>query len=140
VETFLEKEVAVFAINPKQLDRFRDRHTVSGAKDDRRDAFVLADSLRTDMAAFRRARLGDPLLVQLRELSRMQEELKADRIALGNRLREQLHRYFPQVLALGSVYDARWIWELLGSSTNTGTREEGQREQAPSPAEEPSHP
>jgi len=113
VETLLEKGISVFSLNPKQLDRFRDRHTVSGAKDDRRDAFVLADSLRTDAAAFRRARLGDPLLVQLRELSRMQDELKADRIALGNRLREQLHRYFPQVLALGSVYDGRWIWELL---------------------------
>lgn len=113
VETLLEKGIAVYSINPKQLDRFRDRHTVSGAKDDRRDAFVLADSLRTDLAAFRRARLGDPQLVQLRELSRMQEELKADRIALGNRLREQLHRYYPQILSLGSVYDGRWIWDLL---------------------------
>src|SRR5262249_36917694 len=92
VETLLEREIAVFAINPKQLDRFRDRHTVAGAKDDRRDAFVLADSLRTDRAAFRRVRIGDPLLVQLRELSRMQDELKAERVALGNRLREQLHR------------------------------------------------
>src|SRR5688572_2114366 len=64
VETLLEKGVAVFAINPKQLDRFRDRHTVAGAKDDRRDAFVLADSLRTDAPAFRRVGLGDPLLVQ----------------------------------------------------------------------------
>ncbi|MEO8181859.1 MAG: transposase [Deltaproteobacteria bacterium] len=62
----------LFSIDPKQLDRFRDRHTLSGAKDDRRDAFVLADSLRTDMPAFRRARLGDPSWVQLRELSRMQ--------------------------------------------------------------------
>ncbi len=113
VETLLEQGIAVFSLNPKQLDRFRDRHTVSGAKDDRRDAFVLADSLRTDLPAFRRARLGDPLLVQLRELSRMQEELKAERIALGNRLREQLHRYYPQVLSLGSVYEGRWIWELL---------------------------
>jgi hypothetical protein len=29
---------------PKQLDRFRDRYSQAGAKDDRRDAFVLADS------------------------------------------------------------------------------------------------
>jgi transposase len=113
VETLLDKDIAVFSINPKQLDRFRDRHTVSGAKDDRRDALVLADSLRTDRAAFRRAQLGDPLLVQLRELTREQDELKAERIALGNRLREQLHRYFPQVLELDSVYDARWLWDLL---------------------------
>ena len=113
VETLLERGIAVFAINPKQLDRFRDRHTVAGAKDDRRDAFVLADSLRTDMPAFRRARLGDPQLVQLRELSRVHDELKAERIALGNRLLEQLHRYFPQILELDSIYEARWLWELL---------------------------
>jgi transposase len=113
VETLLEKGVAVFSINPKQLDRFRDRHTVAGAKDDRRDALVLADSLRTDMAAFRRASMGDPLLVELRELSRVHDELKAERNALGNRLREQLQRYFPQVLALDSIYDSTWLWELL---------------------------
>lgn len=113
VETLLERGISVFAINPKQLDRFRDRHTVAGAKDDRRDALVLADSLRTDMPAFRRIELGDPKLVELRELSRVQEELKAERVALGNRLREQLHRYFPQILELGSVYEDRWIWALL---------------------------
>ena len=44
VECALERGYSVFSINPKQLDRFRDRHTVAGAKDDRRDAFVLADS------------------------------------------------------------------------------------------------
>jgi transposase len=113
VETLLEKGLAVFAINPKQLDRFRDRHTVAGAKDDRRDALVLADSLRTDRDAFRQVQLGDPLLVELRELSRLQSELKAERIALGNRLREQLQRYFPQILKLGSVYDDPWLWALL---------------------------
>lgn len=113
VETLLEKGMSVFAVNPKQLDRFRDRHTVAGAKDDRRDALVLADSLRTDMPAFRRVRLGDPLLVQLRELSRAQDELKAERIALANRLREQLHRYFPQILELDGIYDSSWIWALL---------------------------
>jgi transposase len=48
VEGLVERGFNVFAINPKQLDRFRDRHSVAGAKDDRRDAFVLADSVRTD--------------------------------------------------------------------------------------------
>src|ERR1700681_2878129 len=46
VETLLERGFLVYAINPKQLDRFRDRFTVAGAKDDRRDAHVLGDSLR----------------------------------------------------------------------------------------------
>jgi Transposase len=38
VESLVEKNLAVFAINPKQMDRFRDRHTVAGAKDDDLDA------------------------------------------------------------------------------------------------------
>ena len=113
VETLLERGMAVFAINPKQLDRFRDRHGVSGAKDDRRDAFVLADSLRTDLKKYRKVELGDPLVIQLRELTRMHEELKGERVMLGNRLLDQLRRYFPQVLELGSVYESRWVWELL---------------------------
>jgi transposase len=67
VEALVERGIHVYAINPKQLDRFRDRHTVAGAKDDRRDAFVLAASLRTDQPAFRRVRLEDPLIIELRE-------------------------------------------------------------------------
>ena len=42
VATLLERGFAVFALNPKQLDRFRDRHTVAGAKDDRTWARTLA--------------------------------------------------------------------------------------------------
>ena len=38
VELLVERGFAVYAINPKQLDRFRDRFTAAGAKDDRRDA------------------------------------------------------------------------------------------------------
>ena len=37
VEGLLERGFHVFALHPKQLDRFRDRHSVAGAKDDRRE-------------------------------------------------------------------------------------------------------
>jgi hypothetical protein len=63
VEGLVERGFHVFAIHPKQLDRFRDRHSVAGAKDDRRDAFVLADSLRTDQPSFRRLQLEEPQLL-----------------------------------------------------------------------------
>ena len=44
-ETLLPTEAsAVFVINPKQLDRFRDRFTTSGAKDDRRDALRVPET------------------------------------------------------------------------------------------------
>ena len=52
VETLVERGFQVYAINPKQLDRFRDRYSMSGAKDDRRDAFVLADSCALISPAF----------------------------------------------------------------------------------------
>ena len=60
VEALLERGFNVYSINPKQLDRFRDRFTVAGAKDDSRDADVLADSLRTDTRLFRKLSVAEP--------------------------------------------------------------------------------
>ena len=113
VETLVERGFHVYAINPKQLDRFRDRYSICGAKDDRRDAFVLADSLRTDQPCFRRVRLDDPRVIQLRELSRVDEDLQREANQLANRLREQLHRFYMQVLKLCPAADEPWLWTLL---------------------------
>jgi len=113
VDTLLERGIHVFSVNPKQLDRFRDRHTVAGAKDDRRDAFVLADSLRTDRPAFRRVQPDHPRVVELRELSRAEDELGQELRRLSNRLREQLYRFFPQMLTLCSGADEPWFWGLV---------------------------
>jgi transposase len=100
VEALVERGLHVFAINPKQLDRFRDRHTVSGAKDDRRDAFVLGDSLRTDLSAFRRIHLDDAWTIQIRELTRIEEDLNTEINRLANQLRDLLLRFYPQLLHL----------------------------------------
>jgi transposase len=113
VEAAVERNFAVFSINPKQLDRFRDRHSIAGAKDDRRDAFVLSDSLRTDQHCFRRVRLDDPLIIQIRELSRADDELCHEVTRLSNRLRDQLHRFYPQPLAFSAAADEPWLWDLL---------------------------
>jgi hypothetical protein len=67
-----------------------------GAKDDRRDAHVLADSLRTDRHAFRRLSNDEPVIVKLREWSRMTDDLQQERTRLASRMREQLWRYYPQ--------------------------------------------
>jgi len=116
VDTLLERGFVVHAINPKQLDRFRDRFTVAGAKDDRRDAYVLADSLRTDSHCFRRLEVSEPLVIELREWSRMLDDLQHDRVRMSNRLREQLRRYYPQTLKLTDDVAASWfmdVWELV---------------------------
>lgn len=122
VETFIEHGFHVYAINPKQLDRFRDRHTVAGAKDDRRDAYVLADALRTDRQKFRRVSLDHPLVIRIRELSRADEDLREEHNRLTNRLREQLYRCASHVLPLVPAADEPWFWDLIEQVVCTGRR------------------
>lgn len=113
VECLSERGFQVFSINPKQLDRFRDRHTVAGAKDDRRDAFVLADSLRTDRHLFKRVRVDDPIIIRIRELSRLDDDLRQDLNRVLNQFREQLQRYYPPLLQLSPSADEPWLWDLF---------------------------
>jgi transposase len=116
VESLVENDLAVFAINPKQMDRFRDRHTVAGAKDDKLDALVMADSLRTDQPCFHRVHLDEPAFIRLREWSRMEEDLQTEHNRLANQLWEQLRRYYPQMLKLSPAADEAWLWDLLESA------------------------
>ena len=112
VDALLDRGFAVYAINPKQLDRLRDRISVAGAKDDRRDARVAAAGLRTDRHLFRRVLAGDPTVIELREWSRLAEELQHERVRLGNRVRQQLWRYYPQLLELSDDVTAEWVLAL----------------------------
>ena len=116
VELLLERGFPVYLLNPKQLDRFRDRFTVSGAKDDRRDALVLADSLRTDRRAFRLLAIEDPQIIELRELSRMGHALTEQKVAVENQLRQCLGRFYPQILNLCGLLDRTWVLELLAKA------------------------
>jgi transposase len=112
VETLIERGFKVHALNPKQMDRFRDRFTLSGAKDDSRDAEVMASALRTDPHCLRLLALADPTIIELREWSRITEDLGAERNRLTNRLRQQLWRYFPAVLELEDDLAAPWLLDL----------------------------
>jgi hypothetical protein len=112
VDVLLDRGFIVHAINPKQLDRLRDRFSIAGAKDDRRDAYVSADGLRTDRHLFRRLQIADPRLIELRAWSRLAEELQEERVRLSNRLHQQLWRYYPQMLKLTDDLTATWLLEL----------------------------
>ena len=116
VESLMERGFRVHSINPKQLDRFRDRFSPAGAKDDSRDAEALADALRTDPRCFRPLVPLDPAIIELREWSRMAEDLRDERNRLGNRVRDQLWRYYPQILELTDDVAADWfldLWKLV---------------------------
>ncbi len=84
--------------------------------DDSRDAEVLADALRTDPRCFRPLAPIDPTVVELREWSRIADDLRAERNRLGNRVRELLWRYYPQFLELTDDIAAGWfldLWRLI---------------------------
>jgi transposase len=112
VESLMERGFKVHAINPKQLDRFRDRFSPAGAKDDSRDAHVLGDALRTDPRCLRRLAPVDPVVIELREWSRITEDLTQERTRLANRVRQQLWRYYPQILKVTDDVAHPWFLEL----------------------------
>jgi transposase len=116
VELCVERGFSVYAINPKQVDRFRDRFTVGGAKDDPRDAHVISDALRTDPQAFRLVRLDHPLVIQLREWSRVDDDLREELSRLTNQLRELVYRAMPGALSLCPAADEPWFWTLLAAA------------------------
>ena len=120
VEALLDHGIAVWTINPKQLDRFRDRFTPSGAKDDRRDARVLADAVRTDRQAFRQVLADPPAIVALRGLVREDDALRIEETALSNRLRDQLGRYHPRLLELAADRVDPLLWDLWDLAPTPG--------------------
>lgn len=111
VEALIDQGFAVFSLNPKQLDRFRDRFSPAGAKDDRLDAFVLATSHRTDERCFRRVSPRSSWLTELREWTRIDRELKTERTRLTNQMHALFHRYYLAFLQLGSPHE-NWLLEL----------------------------
>ena len=112
VEALLDYQVAVYTLNPRQLDRFRDRFSIAGAKDDPRDAKVLADALRTDRHAFRRVLSLAPDVAILRGLTREDDAMRIEETALSNRLRDLLARYYPQMLSLVADRVDPFLWDL----------------------------
>jgi transposase len=106
LDQLLGAGLTVYAINPKQADRFRDRLTAAGAKDDRRDAIVLAGAIRTDRQHLRPLTQDSDLCEEIRLRDRSRSRKITDRTRLSNQLREVLLRYFPGILGLKrDMYD-----------------------------------
>ena len=89
----------VYAINPRAVARYRERHHVGGAKSDAGDAKVLADLVRTDRHNHRPVAGDSEAVAAVRILARTQQQLIWDRTRLTNRLRSGLRDYFPAALA-----------------------------------------
>lgn len=97
----------VFAINPKSVDRARDRFSPAGAKDDKRDAFVIADLLRTDRHQYRPMRMDNEFLSELKHLVSDRETLVSNQKAIENQIRSCLKDYYPRALECFAKLDQK---------------------------------
>jgi hypothetical protein len=74
---------AVFAVNPLQASRFRERHGTSGAKSDAADAHNLADIVRTDSHQLRRVAAGSDLSEVVRMVARTHKTLVRETVMIN---------------------------------------------------------
>jgi transposase len=106
VDTLLAARVTVVVISPNQLKNLRGRYGSAGNKDDRFDAFVLADTLRTDRARLAPLAPDDPATVALRRACRARKDLISHRVGLANQLRAHLRNVFPGAVGLFAEIDS----------------------------------
>jgi transposase len=89
----------VYAINPLQVARYRERHGVSGAKSDAADAHILADMVRTDRHQLRPIAGDSTEAEAVKVVTRAHKTLIWERTRHLLRLRQALREFFPAALA-----------------------------------------
>jgi transposase len=113
VELFLDRGEPVYVFNPKVVDRARDKFSPAGAKDDRRDAEVIAELLRTDLHRFRPFEPDGELTTELRLRVRGRQRNIDKRTAAANELVDALRRYFPAAVHLPTSWHDPWFVAFL---------------------------
>ncbi|MEU1307274.1 MULTISPECIES: IS110 family transposase [Streptomyces] len=99
VQALIASGYQVYAINPRQVARFKERYGTSGAKSDKGDAHALADMVRIDRAQLRPV-AGDSEQAQaVKVVARAHQTLVWERTRTFQRLRTTLREYFPAALS-----------------------------------------
>jgi transposase len=96
----------VFVIAPSQVKALRRRYGSAGHKDDRFDAYVLADTVRTDRRRLTPLLLDSEPTTALRKLCRARKDLVTHRVAATNQLRAHLHSALPATVDLFADLDS----------------------------------
>jgi transposase len=116
VQALVAAGYTVYAVNPLQAARYRERLAVSGAKSDAADAHMLADMVRTDSHQLR-PMAGDSADAEaVKVVTRMHKTLIWERTRAVQRLRHALREYFPAALDAFEDLDAADTLELLGKA------------------------
>jgi len=111
----------VYAINPLQVSRFRERLGVSGAKSDPGDAHVLADMVRTERHQLRPVAGDSAEAEAVKVLTRAHKTLIWERTRHLLRLRNTLREFFPAALTAFEDLSAPDVLELLGAAPDPAT-------------------
>lgn len=106
VDTLLAAGLTVFVIPPSQVKNLRSRYGSAGNKDDRFDAYVLADVVRTDARRLRPLVTDHPATTALRSATRARKDLVIHRVAAANQLRAHLQIVFPAATTLFADIDS----------------------------------
>jgi len=106
VDALIAAGMTVVVISPNQVKNLRGRYGSAGNKDDRFDAFVLADTLRTDRARLRPLIPDTAQTATLRRQCRARKDLIRHRVAAANQLRAHLHTVFPGAIGLFADIDS----------------------------------
>jgi transposase len=107
VDALLDADLTVVVISPNRLKNLRSRYGSAGNKDDRFDAYVLADTLRTDRTRLRPLTHDSEATKTLRATVRARRELVKHRVALCNQLRAHLQGAFPGAVGLFKDLDSQ---------------------------------
>jgi transposase len=100
VEELLDAGLPVFVVPSRQIKGLRTRYGSAGNKDDRFDACVLADTLRTDGHRWKPLRPDTPPTRALRALCRSRKDLVETRVQIPGQLRANLELAFPGAIGL----------------------------------------
>jgi transposase len=106
VDFLLDHGVVVYPVNPKALDRARDRFRQSGAKSDPFDARVLADFLRTDHAHLQPLQPSSEAAQELKLLTEDYQRQIRQQTRLVNQLTATLKAYYPRALEVAELTTA----------------------------------
>jgi transposase len=117
VDTLLAAGLAVFVIPPGQVKNLRSRYGSAGNKDDRFDAYVLADVVRTDARRLRPMERDSEQTTALRSAVRARRDLIGHRVAAANQLRAHLQIVFPGATVLFADIDSAITLAFLSRFT-----------------------
>jgi transposase len=113
VDRLLDAGFTVFPLHARSAKQYRLRKAPSGVKDDKLDAWALADALRLDGSSWRPLKPEDPLTLELRLLCRDEAALISQRTLLVNQLIAALREYYPAALEAFENWTTPYSWAFV---------------------------